>query len=105
MSLFAPLQDSLGADVVALPGEFDPAPHLVDLLVAQPASGEILALAQPRTTAEVSAILAFCNEHDVKVTVQGGRTGLAGGALPVGASLVLSLERMRQIEEIDVAAS
>jgi FAD/FMN-containing dehydrogenase len=105
MSLFSPLQERLGADVIMLPGQFDPARHLVDMFVAQPAGGEILALAYPRTTAEVSAVLAFCNDHDVKVTVQGGQTGLAGGSLPIGASLVLSLERMRAIEELDVDAS
>src|ERR1700722_12604859 len=100
MSVFAPLCDRLGADVVLLPGKFDPASRLVDMFVAQPAGGEVLALALPRTTAEVSAVLAFCNAHDVKVTVQGGQTGLAGGSLPIGASLVLSMERMRAIEEL-----
>ncbi len=32
-------------------------------------------------------------------------TGLAGGAVPVGPCLVVSLERMRAVREIDVAAS
>ncbi|HKT54206.1 MAG TPA: FAD-binding oxidoreductase [Caulobacteraceae bacterium] len=105
MSLFSPLQDRLGGGVILLPDEFDPARHRIDLFVDKPATGEILALAYPRTTADVSAVLAFCNDHDVKVTVQGGQTGLAGGSLPVGASLVLSLERMRAIEELDADAA
>lgn len=61
------------------------------------------AVAKPRTTGEVSALLAFCNERRIPVTPQGGRTGLSGGALPVAGGLVLSLERMSSILEIDAA--
>ncbi len=40
--------------------------------------------AKPRTTDEVSRLLAFCNERRIPVTPQGGRTCLSGGALPSG---------------------
>jgi glycolate oxidase len=65
-------------------------------LVALPA-----AVARPRTTQEVSRLLAFCNARAIPVTPQGGRTGLSGGALAVFGGLGLSLERMTSILEID----
>ncbi len=73
-------------------------------LQGDPAVG-ILALTYPRTTAQVAAILRFCNEHRVAVQPQGGMTGLAGGAVPVGPCVIVSLERMRAIRELDPAAS
>ena len=100
MTLFTPLRDLLGADVFQIPGEFDPARHVHDFLVGAPEGSDILGIAYPRSTQEVSQILRFCNDHDIKVTPQGGMTGLAGGGVPVGATVVLSLERMRAIEEI-----
>lgn len=59
------------------------------------------AVAKPRTTEEVSKLLAFCNERRIPVTPQAGRTGLSGGALPLQGGLVLSVERMNTILEID----
>ena len=104
MSIFDPLREQLGKDVFLLPGEFDAARHVHDFLVGSPPEAELLAVAYPRTTAEVSALLKFCNEHTISVTPQGGMTGLAGGGVPVGPCVVLSMERMRAIEEIDVPA-
>ena len=60
------------------------------------------AVALPRTTDEVSRILACANAHHVGVVPSGGRTGLAGGAVPLGGELVLSLARMRRMDEVDV---
>jgi len=34
----------------------------------------------PRSTAEVSAVIAHCHSLGIPVVPQGGRTGLAGGA-------------------------
>ena len=65
----------------------------------------ILALAYPRNTQQVSEILKFCNERRIPVQPQGGMTGLAGGGVPVAPCVVVSLERMRAIRELDVAAS
>jgi FAD/FMN-containing dehydrogenase len=59
------------------------------------------AVAWPRSTAEVSAILAACNEAGVAVVPSGGRTGLAGGAVARDGELVLSLERMRRMDPVD----
>ncbi len=59
------------------------------------------AIALPRTTAEVSRLLAYCNEHDVAVVPSGGRTGLAGGAVAARGEVVLSLSRMRRMDAVD----
>src|SRR6185436_20392810 len=104
MTVFTPLRERLGADVFQVPGEFDPARHVHDFLVGAPEGSNILGVAYPRSTAEVSEVLKFCSAHDIKVTPQGGMTGLAGGGVPVGSTVVLSLERMRAIEEVDVDA-
>ena len=63
------------------------------------------ALALPRTTEEVSAILAFCNEHGLPVVPSGGRTGLAGGAVASKGELVLSLSRMRRMDPVDIVGN
>lgn len=53
-----------------------------------------LAVISPATTDAVSIALHLCNEHHVPVVPQGGRTGLSGGAIPTGDSVVISLARM-----------
>jgi FAD/FMN-containing dehydrogenase len=63
-----------------------------------------MALTYPRNTAQVSKILRYCNNHSIAVQPQGGLTGLAGGAVPIGPCVIVSLERMRAIKELDVAA-
>ena len=45
----------------------------------------------PICTDEVSKILSYCNEHNIKVVPSGGRTGLVGGAMAVNGEVVLSL--------------
>lgn len=59
------------------------------------------AIAFPRTTAEVSRLLAICNEARVAVVPSGGRTGLAGGAVAANGEIVLSLSRMRRMDPVD----
>jgi FAD/FMN-containing dehydrogenase len=55
----------------------------------------------PRSTEEVAATLALCNDAQVAVVPSGGRTGLAGGAVAARGELVLSLERMRRMDPVD----
>jgi len=59
------------------------------------------AVLRPRSTAEVAAILRRCHAASQPVVVQGGLTGLAGGATPRSGEVALSLERMHGIEEVD----
>ena len=63
---------------------------------------EPLALVRPKTTEEVSAILKLCNERGQAVVPMGGMTGLVEGTMSNNREIVISLERMNQIEEIDV---
>ncbi|CAN5845632.1 FAD-binding oxidoreductase [soil metagenome] len=59
------------------------------------------AIAFPRSTEQVSKLLAFCNAENVAVVPSGGRTGLAGGALAANGEVVLSLARMRRMDAVD----
>ncbi len=56
---------------------------------------------RPASTEEVAACIKACVAHQKNYTIQGGLTGLAGGACPDEGDVVISLERMNQIEEID----
>lgn len=59
------------------------------------------AIVRPRSTEEVSAILKLCHERGQTVIAHGGRTGLVEGADTDRSDLILSLERMNQIESVD----
>jgi len=59
------------------------------------------AVAFPKTTRDVSLLLALCTRHRVAVVPSGGRTGLSGGAVASSGELVLSLSRMRNLEPVD----
>ncbi len=60
-----------------------------------------LAVARPASVEEVSAVMKLCSEAGQSVTPQGGLSGLAGGAVPIGGTLALSLERLRGVVELD----
>lgn len=60
-----------------------------------------LAVLRPRSVAEVSASLRACHAAGIAVVPQGGLTGLAGGATPQAGQVVLSLERLKGVEEVD----
>jgi FAD/FMN-containing dehydrogenase len=62
-----------------------------------------LCVARPRSTAEVSAVIAACHAARVPVVPVSGHTGLAGGTVAEGA-VMLSLDRMNAVEEIRPAA-
>lgn len=57
----------------------------------------------PKSTQEVSQILTFCFENNIPVTTRGAGTGLSGGALPIHAGVVISMEKMNRILFIDEA--
>jgi FAD/FMN-containing dehydrogenase len=60
------------------------------------------AIARPRSTAEVSRLLRLTAEHKVPIVPSGGRTGLAAGAVAARGELVVSLERMRRMDPVDI---
>lgn len=55
----------------------------------------------PRTTDDLSAALRLCHLHHQPVVIQGGLTGLAGGANPQANEVAISLARMDRIEALD----
>ncbi|MCL5096888.1 MAG: FAD-binding protein [Candidatus Omnitrophica bacterium] len=58
------------------------------------------AVALPRRTVSVAAVLRFANQHGIPVTPRGAGCGYAGACVPVQGGIVLSLERMNRIKEI-----
>jgi glycolate oxidase len=61
------------------------------------------AVALPRTTASVAALLRFANRLGIPVTARGAGYGYVGGCVPIRGGIVLSLERMNRIKEINAA--
>ena len=55
----------------------------------------------PSTTEEVSRVLAYCHENEVKVVPRGAGTSLSGGALPLADGILLGLGKFNRILEID----
>lgn len=55
------------------------------------------AVAFPRSTAQVSALLRFCHRRGIPVTARGAGRGYVGGCVPVRGGLVLSLTRMNRV--------
>lgn len=54
----------------------------------------------PQTTEEVQRIVRACAEHGVPFVPRGAGTSIAGGSLPVGGGVMISLTRMNRILEI-----
>ena len=60
-----------------------------------------LAVVLPETTAQVSAVLAWCHAHKVKVVPRGSGTSLSGGALPLADAVLLGLSKFNRVLDID----
>jgi FAD/FMN-containing dehydrogenase len=65
------------------------------------ASGAPALVLRPRTTTEVAEIVRACRREGRSLTIQGGRTGMAGAAVPNAGDVVLALELMNGIEALD----
>jgi len=74
------------------------APHLTEERGLY--QGTSPALVKPENTQHVSKIVSLCKQARVPVIAHGGNTGLVGGGVPDGA-VIISLERMNQIENVD----
>lgn len=55
----------------------------------------------PETTAQVSDILRYCHENNVKIVPRGAGTGLSGGALPLADAITLGLTKFNRVLDID----
>ena len=56
----------------------------------------------PLTTEEVQSIMKIAQQYDRAVVPRGAGSGLAGGAIPLGAPIVVALTKMNNIIEVDV---
>ena len=55
----------------------------------------------PQSTAQVAAVLRYCNEHGVRVVPRGAGTSLSGGALPLADAVMVGMARFNQVLSID----
>jgi len=62
-----------------------------------------LVVVLPQTTAQVSAVLRWCQANGVKVVPRGSGTSLSGGALPLADAVLLGLSKLTRILDIDYA--
>ncbi len=58
------------------------------------------AVALPRTTEQVAAVVRGCREAGVPFTARGAGTGLSGGATPLEGGVVISLAAMNRVLEV-----
>jgi FAD/FMN-containing dehydrogenase len=68
-------------------------------------SGTARLVVRPGSTDEVAAVVRACAECGVPVVPQGGNTGMVGGGVPRGGEVVLSLTRLDDLGEVDVASA
>ena len=59
----------------------------------------------PETTAQVSQVLKYCSENNVKIVPRGAGTSLSGGALPLADGVTLGLGKFKQVLDIDLPNS
>ncbi|MEZ5802212.1 MAG: FAD-linked oxidase C-terminal domain-containing protein [Rhizobiaceae bacterium] len=62
-----------------------------------------LVVVLPETVAQVSRILKYCDERNIRVVPRGSGTSLSGGALPLEDAVLLVMSRFNRILEIDYA--
>ena len=60
-----------------------------------------LAVVLPRSTQEVSAVLAYLHREGVKVVPRGAGTSLSGGAIPLEDAVVVGVSKLNRVLEID----
>ncbi|MES1938910.1 FAD linked oxidase domain-containing protein [Salinisphaera sp. T5B8] len=104
MSVLADLQSAFAPERVIAP-EHIPVGHRSDWGVALASDEQPAALVYAHDADDVSRALEICARHACPVVTQGGLTGLTGAATPSHGCVIVSLERMRTIEEIDTAAA
>ena len=61
-----------------------------------------LVVVLPETVDQVSRILKYCYDNDVKVVPRGAGTSLSGGALPLEDGVLLSMMKFNRILEINL---
>ena len=65
----------------------------------EPVKAEVIV--RPDSTEQVSKVLHLCTKYEQQIVVHGGLTGLVYGTRTSSEQIILSLERMNDIEEVD----
>ena len=60
-----------------------------------------LAVALPKSTDMVSAVLAYCHQQGVKVVPRGAGTSLAGGAIAQEDAIIICLSKMSRVLDVN----
>ncbi len=106
MTLEAALRSAVGSQHVLLDADLR-ASHETDWTGRF--TGTSRAVVRPGSTAQVAEVLAACHEAAVPVVVQGGNTGLVGGAVPApgpacSAPVLLVTTRLTELGPVSAAA-
>ena len=67
-------------------------------------SGSPRCVVRPADTGQVASVVSECAAAGAPITIQGGNTGLVGGAVPADGSVLLSTRRLGGIEDFDSLA-
>ena len=94
------LRDALGDELVRHDGAHR-ALHSHDASVFD--DGNSGPVCYPESTEQVQAIVRLADQYGRNVVPRGAGTGLAGGAIPLGAPVVVAVTRMNRILEVDAA--
>ncbi len=92
------LRTAIGSDQVLEPSVAGDR-YRVDYSGANPCTPR--AVVRPGSTSDLTKIMRICTAASAPVVVQGGLTGLAGGATPQPGEIAISMERMNGIENLD----
>ena len=60
-----------------------------------------LVVVLPETVRQVSRVLRYCHDNDIRVVPRGSGTSLSGGALPLEDAVLLVMSRFNRVLEID----
>ncbi len=79
--------------------------HPLDLAVfskdAGVTRGDVIAAVLPETVQEVSAVVRIARRYATPIVPRGAGTGLAGGAVPAKAGLLVVLTKLNEISDVD----
>ncbi len=64
-------------------------------------AGEPIAVVFPRTTEQVSAIMKAAHQYRIPVVPRGAGSGLSGGSNAIDGSLIVCVEKMRDVLTVD----
>ncbi|MEL6923159.1 MAG: FAD-binding oxidoreductase [Bacteroidota bacterium] len=92
------LKEVLGAEKILLDNDVSERyTHIWKMNIPLAARAVVL----PRNTEEVATALRICREHLQPVVLHGGLSNMVGSTETEGHEVVISLEKMNQIEEVD----